>query len=315
MGRVVPFCALLATVAVACSKPPSPPPVQDEALRQRIIQLVDRYTSAADDAGEQAVLADARRMFEEHGVPTIKQVGDEAAYEFVFLNAAGQKPPFLQLFLDAVRDPAVSHDVPAEARAFVDRQARQMSAGKKAPTQPPSMPALRDEINAMMAADQAVRQKEQFDFQKLMEQDKRTAGPLKAIFDRYGVPTYDMVGIDAAKAFVVMVQHQSPELRAAVLPKLRANVDAGQAEAEMYAMVYDRTQGDQGRAQRYGQNFVCKDGRFEPAPIEDPEHVDERRAEVGLMRLSMYARILKANSPPICESVKKANPPASARKP
>jgi hypothetical protein len=79
--------------------------------------------------------------------------------------------------------------------------------------------------------------------------DRRTAASLSAIFDRYGVPTYDMVGVRAAKGFVVMVQHHPAEFRREVLPKLKANVDRGQADPVAYAMVYDRAQRDQGKNQ------------------------------------------------------------------
>ena len=66
-----------------------------------------------------------------------------------------------------------------------------------------------------------------------------------------------MVGVQAAKDFVIMVQHQPPEFRLAVLPKLKANVDAGQADPGTFAMVYDRTQRDQGKDQLYEATGVC----------------------------------------------------------
>jgi hypothetical protein len=149
----------------------------------------------------------------------------------------------------------------------------------------------------------AVRERMGFDLKKMEEVDRRTAGPLKAIFDRYGVPTYDMVGVQAAKDFVVMVQHQPPEFRLAVLPKLKANVDAGQGELGTYAMVYDRTQRDQGKNQLYGQQLECASGKtLDVAPIDDAKNVNLRRAELGLMRLELYARLVRLNSPDLCGS-------------
>jgi hypothetical protein len=91
----------------------------------------------------------------------------------------------------------------------------------------------------------------------MKEVDERTAHPLKAMFDRYGMPTYDMVGVQAAKGFVVMVQHQPAEFRQAVVPKLEANVDAGQADPAYYAMVDDRTQRDQDKNQLNGEQLEC----------------------------------------------------------
>ena len=138
----------------------------------------------------------------------------------------------------------------------------------------------------------------------MLEADRRTAGPLKTIFDRHGVPTYDMVGVQAAKDFVVMVQHQSPEFRRAVLPKLKANVDLGQAEPGTYATVYDRTQRDQGKNQLYGEQLECASGKaLEEAPIDDEANVNIRRAELGLMRVELYARLVRLHSPDMCGSV------------
>ena len=136
------------------------------------------------------------------------------------------------------------------------------------------------------------------------EADRRTAGPIQAIFDRYGVPTYDMVGVQAAKDFVVMVQHQSPGLRLAVLPKLKANVDAGQGEPGTYALVYDRTQRDLGRKQLYGQQLECANGKaLELAPIEDAKNVDLRRAELGLMRIDLYVQLVRRSSSDACRAL------------
>ena len=37
-------------------------------------------------------------------------------------------------------------------------------------------------------------------------------------------------------------------------------------------------------------SFADESGNFGPRPIEDPDHVDERRKAVGLQPLSEYAR-------------------------
>ena len=98
-----------------------------------------------------------------------------------------------------------------------------------------------------------------------------------------------------------MVQHQPPAFRRAVLPKLKANVDAGQADSGMYAMVYDRTQRDQGKNQLYGQQLECTAAKtLDVAPIDDAPRVNTRRAEVGLMRLELYVRFVRLQSPDVC---------------
>ena len=122
------------------------------------------------------------------------------------------------------------------------------------------------------------------------------------MFESHGVPTYDMVGPEAASMFVVLVQHQSPELRRRVLPRLKANVDAGQADAADYAMVYDRAAREEGRKQEYGQNLECdaQDARLHETSSEDEAQVDIRRARIGLLRLALYVRMVRELSPGLC---------------
>ena len=126
--------------------------------------------------------------------------------------------------------------------------------------------------------------------------DRELYGPLERIFAQYGAPTYALVGPAAASQFLFMIQHQPPEFRRKVLPKLKSNVDAGQGDAEVYAMMYDRAATDAGRPQRYGENFVCdtQHPNPRPAPIEDEARVDERRAGIGRVRLALQTREIAA---------------------
>lgn len=274
---------------------------QDPALAERIEGLVDTFLTSDADEKTAAVLSDARAIFEREGIPSVAKVGDAAAYGFVLINMLGQPPDFRRQFLTSVREGAARHELPEDAVAFAEARLRQTESEERYRTHTPSHPELRDQIARLLEDDQAVRQKEGFDLEKMAEADRRTAGALKAIFDRYGVPTYDMVGVQAAKDFVVMVQHQPPEFRLAVLPTLKANVDASQADPGAYAMVYDRTQRDQGRTQLYGQQLECTAGNaLEVAPLEDVENVNIRRARLGLMRLELYARFVRLNSPDLC---------------
>src|SRR6185295_149401 len=147
--------------------------------------------------------------------------------------------------------------VPPDAVLYCEARVRQEKVKARVKQHPPTHPALRDEIQRLYATDQAVRQTKDFDLAKMAQEDRAHEGPVRAIFEKHGVPTYEMVGVEAASMFVVMVQHQSPDLRRQVLPKLKANVDAGQADAGDYAMVYDRSSREAGRKQLYGQNLEC----------------------------------------------------------
>ena len=57
------------------------------------------------------------------------------------------------------------------------------------------------------------------------------------------------------------------------------------------AYLEDRVRVGEGLPQFYGTQFYADEaGNFGPRPIEDPDHVDERRQAVSLQPLSEYAR-------------------------
>lgn len=303
--RVVGVVVLLATLARlgGCTRREPSPPAKDTLLTERIERLVDTFLMESDDAKEAAALSDARAIFAREGVPTVAKVGDVAAYGFVLVNVFGQPADVREQFIAKVRDAAARHELPADAVLLAEARLRQAATEERYRTQVPSQPGLRDQISRLLRDDQAVRDQKGFDVKKMEAVDRRTAGPLKAIFDTYGVPTYDMVGVEAAKGFIVMVQHQGPEFRTAVLPKLKANVDAGQADPQNYAMVYDGTRRDNKQNQLYGEALECTPGKgLEEAPMDDEANVNRRRAELGMMRVELYARLVRLMSPDVCAS-------------
>jgi hypothetical protein len=59
-------------------------------------------------------------------------------------------------------------------------------------------------------------------------------------------------------------------------------------------MLTDDLLAGRGKPQRYGTNFVLRDGELTPAPMEDEANVDKRRRAVGLGSLANYACVLRA---------------------
>jgi hypothetical protein len=274
----------------------------DSALREQINGLAKAFLISEDGANVDSLLAGARAIFNREGIPSVAKVGDSAAYGFVAVNMLGQPPELRAEFIRQLRA-APSRHLPDDAVIFAEAVWRQGQAEERLKKAVPSHPELRDHILKLHKLDQSVRQKHGFDAQRMANADREIAMPLKAMFDRHGVPSYDMVGLDAANGFVIMVQHQSPAFRQAVLPKLKSNVDRGQGDAGSYALVYDRSQRDLGKNQRYGTQFECLGGpSLREAPIDDRATVNRRRAQLGLLRIEIYAEQVRLHSPAICGS-------------
>lgn len=91
----------------------------------------------------------------------------------------------------------------------------------------------------------------------------------------------------------LIVQH-SPDrqLQKDVLAKMAPLVELGEVRGQDYALLYDRTEMAEDRPQRYGSQGTCVNGALTIDRLEDPEHVDELRAKVGLGPLEDYAKIL-----------------------
>lgn len=290
----VVLIALPATAAFAHAE------ISDPVLAQKIsVLLRDVFTGTNEQTT--AAQAKIRDLFRARGLPTIAQVGNDTSYDFVLLASLGQPLSFEADVLPAVRAAARKNEIPSDAAIFYLARFRLERMKESADKHAPLNPSLRDQIESLYKIDQAVRQPAGFDKQKMIQTDRKLAPVLKNIFEKYGLPTFAMVGTRAAGEFVIMVQHQSPEFRAQVLPKLKAAIDEGQADPQSFALVYDRSQRDQGKKQLYGTQLECKAGQnLREAPIEDEAHVNERRAKLGLMRVQLYARLTAESMPQFC---------------
>jgi hypothetical protein len=161
-------------------------------------------------------------------------------------------------------------------------------------------PSLRSELIAMVGEDQRVRAELAADgslfdgYHPRMELvHRRNAIRLKYIIDRNGWPGRTLVGADGAHAAWLIAQHAigDPVLQRRALELLRAAAALGEATVIGVAMLEDRIRVAEGRPQRYGtQHDWDRNGNMSPLPVEDPDHVDERRRAVGLGPLAEDTR-------------------------
>jgi len=114
---------------------------------------------------------------------------------------------------------------------------------------------------------------------------RRHNARLRAIIAAHGWPGYSLVGEDGCRAAGSIVQHAilDPELQRRCVDLLSAAVDHGEAAPFMVALLADRVLVAEGQAQIYGTQYIgAPGGGVEPAPIADPQGVDERRRAIGL---------------------------------
>ena len=114
------------------------------------------------------------------------------------------------------------------------------------------------------------------------------AARLRTIIATHGWPTERLVGVDGAKAAHRIAQHSinHPEL----MRECRRLLDEASLKGEVprwqFAYIDDRIRVFEGLPQRYGTQWRGGPNGLEPYPIEDADHVDERRAELGLPSLA-----------------------------
>lgn len=113
----------------------------------------------------------------------------------------------------------------------------------------------------------------------------RNADRLSEIMDGYGWPTAALVGVEGARRAWLIAQHADRriDVQRRALALLERALAAGEAGPREVAMLRDRLLVNEGRRQIYGTQIAgVRDGAPVPWPCQDPERMDERRAEVGL---------------------------------
>lgn len=123
----------------------------------------------------------------------------------------------------------------------------------------------------------------------MIRQDSLNTARITAIIDSAGWLGPEDVGRAASSALWLVLQHADLPVQERYLPEMRLAVAEGKAQASELAYVEDRIEVRNNRPQIYGSQVLMKDGRAAFAPIRDEEHVNERRASVGLGPLEDYA--------------------------
>lgn len=170
----------------------------------------------------------------------------------------------------------------------------------------PGMPELAKELKKILVEDQRYRQmidsvEEQYGrnsgemhalWGKMQQADSINTARVTEILDTYGWLGNKEIGADGNSALFLVVQHADLAVQEKYLPMMREAVKAGNAQGTSLALLEDRVLMRNGKKQVYGSqvNSDPATGAIYFFPIEDVDHVDERRAAVGLGPLVEYAR-------------------------
>lgn len=201
---------------------------------------------------------------------------------------------------DAV-DPEIAA-CPGGAEWFNKEHARRSAL--QLPAEPtPTRPELRDELLRMERTDQEARAAmlrgngpDPEPGKRLAKVDEDNLKSLKRIVDADGFPEASEVGRDGVAAAWLLVQHadRDPEFQERMLEDIRKLGEQDGIDLQKIALLTDRVLLARGKPQVYGSQFEGGFGKpLVLRPVESPELLDQRRADMHLMPLATYRCLLE----------------------
>lgn len=162
----------------------------------------------------------------------------------------------------------------------------------------PTLPAVRKELLKLGKIDQDAREEppkglnhedEKELIRRMAVADAYTLPRIRAIFDRYGIPTPSEVGRAATHTAFLLIQHaiRDPALMRGAVAQARQLESEGELPAIDYALFSDRVDCViDHRPQSFGTQGSRDPRSFWFCPITDPQHVNDRRARLHLSPLT-----------------------------
>lgn len=146
---------------------------------------------------------------------------------------------------------------------------------------------LQKELSIMYEKDQEMRRSGKIDAKISKKHTER----MKDILKEYGWPGKSLVDIYGDNAAWLLIQHSDHdvEFQKEALQLLKKAVEKGEARKNNLAYLTDRVRVNSGEPQLFGTQFYTNEkGEFVPRPIEDAEHLNERRKELELESFEEY---------------------------
>ena len=115
---------------------------------------------------------------------------------------------------------------------------------------------------------------------------------IKEILDTHGWVGPDKVGGQANQTLFLVIQHADLATQHKYLPMMREAVKNKNASSNSLALLEDRVALGEGKRQLYGSQIGYDEATQKSyvLPLEDPDNVDKRRAEMGLGPIADYVK-------------------------
>ncbi|MCC2275452.1 hypothetical protein LKL35_08455 [Streptomyces sp. ET3-23] len=125
--------------------------------------------------------------------------------------------------------------------------------------------------------------------------DHVNAQVLRRIVSAHGWPGRSLVGEDGAEAAWQLALHADtvPDFQRLALRLLTTAVEHGEATIQQWAHLHDRCSINAGHAQLYGTQHRLGPAGVATLPIREREHLDARRAAVGLPPFTTAQRAVR----------------------
>ncbi|WP_316805218.1 DUF6624 domain-containing protein [Pedobacter nototheniae] len=127
-------------------------------------------------------------------------------------------------------------------------------------------------------------------FRLIRETDSTNLIKVAAIISKYGWLSSEEIGEAGNSAMFMVIQHADLKAQEKYLPMLRLASKEQKLKATHLALIEDRVAMFNGKKQIYGSQLAWNitANKFTIMPMVDPDHIDERRASIGLPPYAAY---------------------------
>ncbi len=120
--------------------------------------------------------------------------------------------------------------------------------------------------------------------EEMQKVHRENAEALNKIIEKHGWPGISKVGLEGSQSAWLIAQHAicTPHLQRKFLEYMTRAAQSDDVPMKQIALLTDRIRFNEGKPQVYGTVLDWNENGELTCELEDPEKVDERRAQVGL---------------------------------